>query len=663
MLRTKLRSICSPTLLSSINSRPHGSQALKKTPLQYVSFHQNNYPKFFSSKIALNDVNDFATSMRSHNIGQLNTNLVAEKITLCGWAERIRYGTVQVVFSKSELETNAENIWDVLSKLSEESVIQITGTVSGKNNKKPVTSNQSLIIDSLEIKGNHIVILNDAKALPFHPMSKNSLPKEPARLEYRHLDLRRSELQNNIFTRAKVVRTIRNYLDDKGFVDIETPLLFKSTPEGAREFLVPSRTAPGSCYALPQSPQQFKQLLMVSGFDRYYQISKCFRDEDLRADRQPEFTQVDIEMSFINSNDIQTMIEGLIKTVLKKVKNIDIKTPFKRLTFNEATSTYGSDKPDTRFDLKASNLIQQFDRNDATLDDCISEILIVKNNIHKLSKAEISETMSIINKSVENGESKLTSIHVIGKDFLPLKQNSVSFVYRLVEKKGKEYVANKIRDMGIDPGDIIFVSERLETITPANTTLGKARLFLGKKLVELGAIEYKSDYNFLWVEKFPLFTIEPDDIKKIKTTHHPFTAPDVSVAQERLLEACGNDPDKLSKLIGKHYDLVLNDIELGGGSIRIHNPELQSFILSNILKANTRSRLNHLIMALGHGAPPHGGIALGLDRLVALLCGANSLRDVIAFPKSSDGRDLMFKAPTAATPQELAEYHLKSIKS
>ncbi|OMJ18046.1 Aspartate-tRNA(Asp/Asn) ligase [Smittium culicis] len=367
---------------------------------------------------------------------------------------------------------------------------------------------------------------------------------------------------------------------------------------------------------------------MVSGFDRYYQIAKCFRDEDLRADRQPEFTQVDIEMSFVNPSDIQNIIEGLMAQIWKKIKNVNLKLPFKKITFNQATS-----------------MIAQLNDLNSSHPDHILEVLIVKKNTHSFNKSVLFKVFDIAKKSLESGESE--SIHIQVSE----------------EKYGDGIIENICEKLNLEKGDTLFVADRLKIITPANTTLGRVRAFLGSYLKEEGAIDYSKNDDFLWVEQFPLFTIEDDLASSVvKSTHHPFTSPDSRLNQTEILKMLSESKsiEDISEIMGMHYDLVLNGVELGGGSIRIHNSKLQSYIFSDILNISdrVRERLNHLVEALSHGSPPHGGIALGLDRLVAILVGANSLRDVIAFPKAADGRDLMLKSPAIASPDELLEYNL-----
>ncbi|KAJ2595252.1 aspartate--tRNA ligase msd1, partial [Coemansia sp. RSA 1722] len=583
-----------------------------------------------------------ATSMRTHTCGELGAENVDQEVSLCGWVQNIRvlsetlvfvqlrdaYGSMQLLAEQSRIPHFSEQKL-LLEKLSTDSLISVAGKV--------VRRPQEMVRDGaqtgqIELLVDKIQVLNHAQPLPFNPHVKSALPGEDTRLAHRYLDLRRPELQHNIRVRSKTTMAVRQFMDDNGFVDIETPMLFKSTPEGAREFLVPTRIDAGSCYALPQSPQQFKQMLMAAGFDRYYQIARCFRDEDLRADRQPEFTQIDVEMSFIKKKDIQDVMELLVQHIWKTVKNIHIQVPFPRMSFADATSKYGSDKPDTRFGLEITQV------PDLRVDDhTVAEVLVL-TTVHKInsdhdlsgtSKASLLSRWLSAPSQASNTDEKSLRL----KDFL----SSIS------AKKG----------------DLLFVSERSAYVTPANTTLGRIRTLMAQRLQSKGHLDIPSNkYNFLWIEDFPLFSREVDDANgRLSATHHPFTAP-----AEKDLPLLYTDP---AKVHGQHYDLVLNGIELGGGSIRVHDPEVQSYIFKEILKLppKIQSSFDHLVTALGHGCPPHGGIALGLDRLVAILTESPSLRDVIAFPKSSNGRDLFMHSPSMATSEQLSEYGLQVCSS
>ncbi|KAJ1846927.1 aspartate--tRNA ligase msd1, partial [Coemansia sp. RSA 2703] len=398
----------------------------------------------------------------------------------------------------------------------------------------------------------------------------------------------------------------------------------------------------------------FKQMLMAAGFDRYYQIARCFRDEDLRADRQPEFTQVDVEMSFIKKEDIQGVMERMIQHIWKTIKNVEIPVPFPRMSFAEATSRYGSDKPDTRFGLEIDQLPE------IALDQhTVAEVLVIPNGANIFSTKEIAPFVDLIRNSQSNGESKLTTVHKVNENGAS-GISKASLLSRYIAHSQETHQNQKQLDeifssVSANPGDLMFVSERSVYVTPANTTLGRIRTLAAKLLQEKGQLVIPANkYCFLWIEDFPLFMREVDDANgRLSATHHPFTAP-----VETDLPLLYGSPEKVH---GQHYDMVLNGVELGGGSIRVHDPAVQTYIFENILKLtpDVKASFDHLVTALGHGCPPHGGIALGLDRLVAILTDSPSLRDVIAFPKSANGRDLFMHSPSMATAAQLSEYGLK----
>ncbi|KAJ2784345.1 aspartate--tRNA ligase msd1 [Coemansia interrupta] len=618
----------------------------------------------------LNAVLYFAltTSMRTHTCGSLNAENVDQHVKLCGWVQNIRvlsdtlvfvqlrdsYGSMQLLAEQTKMPRFSEQK-ELLEQLNTDSLIEVAGTVVRRPEEMIKDRAQA---GEIELLVDEVKVLNHAELLPFNPHIKSKLPGEETRLAHRYLDLRRPELQNNIRVRSRTSMAIRQFMDDNGFVDIETPMLFKSTPEGAREFLVPTRVGAGHCYALPQSPQQFKQMLMAAGFDRYYQIARCFRDEDLRADRQPEFTQVDVEMSFIKKEDIQGVMERMIQHVWKRIKNMEIPVPFPRMSFAEATSRYGSDKPDTRFGLEIVQVPE------IALDQhTVAEVLVIPNGANVFSTKEMVPFVDLIRSSQSNNESRLTTVHKVndnGASGIGKASLLSRYLAHSQDTQPKQSHLKKIlNSVSANSGDLVFVSERSVYVTPANTTLGRIRTLAAKLLHERGQLDIPKDkYCFMWIEDFPLFTREVDDANgRLSATHHPFTAP-----VEKDLPLLYNSPEKVH---GQHYDLVLNGVELGGGSIRVHDPAVQTYIFENILKLTPeiKASFDHLVTALGHGCPPHGGIALGLDRLVAILTDSPSLRDVIAFPKSANGRDLFMHSPSVATAAQLSEYGLKVLET
>ncbi|PIA14941.1 aspartyl-tRNA synthetase [Coemansia reversa NRRL 1564] len=592
--------------------------------------------------------------MRSHTCGELGSQHVGQMVELCGWAQNVRvlsdtlvfvklrdaYGSVQLLTEHRRMPGFAEQKRQ-LELLSTDTLISVKGKVAMRPGD---TAKGKSSTRDIEILVERVQILNQAKPLPFNPHVKANMPNEEVRLAHRYLDLRRPELQRNIRVRSKATMAIRQFMDDHGFVDIETPLLFKSTPEGAREFLVPTRASPGACYALPQSPQQFKQILMAAGFDRYYQIARCFRDEDLRADRQPEFTQVDMEMSFVTKEDIQQVMERLIQHVWSTVKNIQIDAPFRRMSFAEATRRFGSDKPDTRFGLEIVQIPQLSSET-----NIVAEALLITGGANIFSAKELTPFLELLRSNW--GATGLTNITLLSRWLT----NNGSSAGQEPTDRLKEILAL----LSAKSGDLLFVSERLSHITPANTTLGRLRTLAAKLLQEKGELIIPEDrFEFLWIEDFPLFTCEADSLQsQLSATHHPFTAP---VSED--LPLLYSDP---AKVRGQHYDLVLNGVELGGGSMRVHDPDVQQYIFEKVLHLSPRVRdsFSHLVAALGHGCPPHGGIALGLDRLIAVLTNSLSLRDVIAFPKSADGRDLFMHSPASASTARLENYGLQVCKN
>jgi aspartyl-tRNA synthetase len=471
---------------------------------------------------------------------------------------------------------------------------------------------------------------------------------EDLRLEYRFLDLRRPRNIGLLKLRAKAARAIRAELDGQDFLEIETPTLFKSTPEGAREFLVPSRTNPGEFYALTQSPQQYKQMLMVAGVERYYQMARCYRDEDLRADRQPEFTQVDLEMSFIDREDMYKLIEGILKRTWKETLGVDIPTPFPRMSYQEAMDRFGIDKPDTRFAME----IQDF-------------TALFKNSAFKVFNGAANTPGSVVRAINAKGLADLTQGELTNLETIAKSQGAKGLAFIKVEGGewkspitkffSEEEKAALKAALKIEDGDIIFFAAA--PWEQASNVLGRIRLESAALLKAKGRLSLPTDqYNFLWVIEFPLMLWDEEE-KRYLSAHHPFTAP---VKEDEPLLA--TDP---AKVRGQHYDIVLNGVELGGGSIRIHNPAVQKRVFEDILKIPqdmVESRFGYMLKAFAYGAPPHGGIALGFDRVVAMLAGRSSIRDILAFPKNQNGRDLMADCPSPVTPKQLRDLRIRTVE-
>lgn len=582
---------------------------------------------------------------RTNTCGELRSSHLGQEVTLCGWIQYRRqntflvlrdcHGLVQILIPQDE---SAASVRRILCEAPVESVVRVSGTVISR---PPGQENPKMPTGEIEIKVKTAELLNACKKLPFE--IKDFVKKtEALRLQYRYLDLRSFQMQYNLRLRSKMVMKMREYLCNlHGFVDIETPTLFKRTPGGAKEFLVPSRE-PGKFYSLPQSPQQFKQLLMVGGLDRYFQVARCYRDEGSRPDRQPEFTQIDIEMSFVDQTGIQRLVEGLLQYSWPDDKDA-LLIPFPSMTFAEALATYGTDKPDTRFGMKIVDISDVFRNTELRfLQDALAKPqgTVKAIRVHEGAKYLRKEDVEYIRKA---------AAHHSGQEVLPLflnaKKNwSSPFAKFIVEEERLELT----RLMEIQEEDMVLLTagEHEE----ACSLMGKLRLECAD-LLELRGMVLRDPavFSFLWVVDFPLFLAKEEQPTELESAHHPFTAPHSS--DMHLLYT---EPEKVR---GQHYDLVLNGNEIGGGSVRIHDAQLQRYILETLLKEDVRL-LSHLLQALDHGAPPHGGIALGLDRLVCLVTGAPSIRDVIAFPKSYRGHDLMSNAPDYVSTEELKPYHI-----
>jgi aspartyl-tRNA synthetase len=590
---------------------------------------------------------------RTHHCNELRPAHIGRSATLSGWVHsrrdlgglifidiRDREGRTQTVFDPSDLP---KELFDRAAALRSECVVSVTGKVRPR---PPGSNNPKIPTGEIEIAATALEVLNMADVLPF-PVDDPEVAKsvnEELRLQYRYLDLRRPEMVRNLRLRSKVATATRVYFDEQGFLDVETPTLFKSTPEGAREFLVPSRMHPGKFYALPQSPQQFKQILMVGGVEKYFQMARCYRDEDLRADRQPEFTQIDLEMSFIEREDIYTLIEGLLRRIWKTALDRDIPTPFPRLSFQEALNRYGIDKPDTRYGLELTDFTEEF-RGSAfkIFSGAIAAGGVVKvlnaKGLADATQGQI-ETMTEYAKSL--GAKGLAYIKVE-------KGEWKSPIVRFFNDAEKAALTSKLK---IEEGDLIlFAADQWLT---ACEILGKIRGYCAEVLKSSGKLAIDPNrFDFLWVVDFPLLALDKEQ-NRWYSSHHPFTAP---VAED--IPLLSTDPKKVR---GQHYDIVVNGVELGGGSIRIHQPELQKLVFEQVLQIPpemVQARFGYMLEAFRYGAPPHGGIALGFDRLIAILCGTPSIRDVIAFPKTAKGADLMTDSPAGVEARQLRDLYLE----
>jgi len=553
---------------------------------------------------------------------------------------RDREGRTQTVFDPADLP---KEVFDTATKLHSESVIQITGKVR----MRPAgTENPKIPTGQVEVLVQELTVLNEAAPLPFQIDDPEAAARvnEETRLQYRYLDLRRPEMTRNLRLRSKAAITTRAYMDEQGFLEVETPTLFKSTPEGAREFLVPNRREPGTFYALPQSPQQFKQILMVSGVERYFQLARCYRDEDLRADRQPEFTQIDIEMSFIDREDIYALIEGLLKRVWKTALDIDVPTPFKRIPFEEAMNRWGIDKPDTRFGMGLVDFTEEFRSSSfKVFAGAIQHGGVVKAiNARGLASATQGQIETMTETAKSFGAKGLAYIKVENGEWK-------SPIVKFFTDAEKQALTTKLE---IQEGDLILFAA--DQWLNACEILGKIRLYCADVLKAQGKLTIDPNrFDFLWVVDFPLLSYDKEQ-SRWYSSHHPFTAPvadDIPLLKE--------DPKKVR---GQHYDIVVNGVELGGGSIRIHQPDVQKTIFEDILQIppdETQLRFGYMLEAFKYGAPPHGGIALGFDRLIAILCGTTSIRDVIAFPKTAKGTCLMTDSPAQVSPRQLRDLYLE----
>lgn len=578
--------------------------------------------------------------MRTHNNGELRISDVNKDVTLVGWVAkkrnlgglifidlRDRYGITQIVCRPENPN------YETLENVRNEYVIQITGTVIERESK-----NKNLPTGEIEVDVKSIKILSEAEQTPLI-IADETDALEDTRMKYRYLDLRRPVMQKKLILRHKIAKAVRNYFDSLDFVEIETPIFGRSTPEGARDYLVPSRVHPGKFYALPQSPQIYKQLLMISGFERYYQIAKCFRDEDLRADRQMEFTQIDVEMSFIDEEDIYNVMENMVKQVMKEVKGIDIKLPLPRYKFEDAMNIFGSDKPDTRFELHLndiSEIVKDLDFavfKDNLAGGGIIKAINAKNAADKYSRKEIDRLTNEAKKYKAKG-------------LAWLKSNDGEFSGSIVKFLTDEVKEKLISKLEIENNDLILIISDKAKV--ANIALGHIRNILGR---ELDLID-NTKFNYLWITDYPSFEYD-EEVGGYVALHHPFTAP-----KDEFKDKLLTNPELC---YSKCYDLVLNGFELGSGSIRIHEQKVQEdmFKALGLSDADIKEKFGFFIEALKYGTPPHGGIALGLDRLAMILTDSRSLRDVIAFPKSASAIDPMSEAPSYVTEEQLAELKIE----
>jgi aspartyl-tRNA synthetase len=586
--------------------------------------------------------------MRTHYCGQLNTNHLGKTVTLCGWAHRRRdhggvifidlrdrEGLAQVVCNPEPAE-----MFKLAESVRNEYVLRITGKVR----RRPEGSdNPSLASGEIEVVCQEIEVLNVSVTPPFQLDDENL--SEQVRLTHRVIDLRRPQMQKNMMLRYKTARAFRRFLDDRGFIDIETPMLTKSTPEGARDYLVPSRVHAGEFFALPQSPQLFKQMLMVAGFDRYYQLTKCFRDEDLRADRQPEFTQVDIETSFMSENQIMELTEEMIRTVFKEVMEVQLPNPFPRMTYQEAMARFGSDKPDMRVTLEITDV------TDAVKDVSFKVFATVANQPDGRVAALRIPNGAALTRSEIDEYTKFVGIYG-AKGLAYIKVNDVSQLNEtglqspIVKNLSESALQTIMQRTGAANGDLIFFGADKEKVV--NDALGALRNKVGHEKGHVSGEAWKP----LWVVDFPMFEYDEDG-KRWNACHHPFTAP-----KDEHLQFLETDP---GRCLAKAYDLALNGWEIGGGSVRIHKEEVQSqvFRALNIDAEEARLKFGFLLDALQYGAPPHGGLAFGLDRIVTMMTGSESIRDVIAFPKTQRAQCLLTQAPSAVDEKQLRELHIR----
>ncbi|MCF8380329.1 MAG: aspartate--tRNA ligase [Bacteroidales bacterium] len=576
---------------------------------------------------------------RTHTCGELKLENSKEKVVLSGWVKKVRefggmtfidlrdrYGITQLVFN---MEVN-EELCKAAMELGREYVIQVSGAVEERSNK-----NLNIPTGEIEIIVESLKVLNKSEVPPF-TIENQSDGGDDIRMKYRYLDLRRDVVRKNLELRHKMAQAIRSYLSSEGFLEVETPVLIKSTPEGARDFVVPSRMNPHQFYALPQSPQTFKQLLMVAGFDKYFQIVKCFRDEDLRADRQPEFTQIDCEMSFVERDDVLAAFEGLTKQLFREVQNVEFDYDFPKMPFTEAMESYGSDKPDIRFEMKIKELT----------DIAKNKGFVVFDNADFVGAIKAKGCAEYTRKQLDELTEWVQRPQIGAKGLIYVKYNADGSFKSSVDKFfGADDLKIWAGLLEAKPGDLLFVMAGKRN--PTLTQLGTLRLEMAERL----GLKDKNTYKPLWVVDFPLLDWD-EDTKRFHAMHHPFTSP-----VDEDIALLGTDPGKVR---AKAYDLVINGVELGGGSIRIHDENLQKLMFKQLgfTEEDAKNQFGFLMNAFKYGAPPHGGIAFGFDRWVSMFAGLDSIRDVIAFPKNNSGRDVMIDTPSLISSEQLDELSL-----
>ena len=585
---------------------------------------------------------------RTHNLAELREKNIGETVTLSGWVDtkrnvstsltfidlRDREGKTQIVFNNELL---SEKVLEEVQKLKSESVIRVVGEVKERSNKNP-----NIPTGDIEVFAKEIEILNACDTLPFQISGIDDNLSENMRLTYRYLDIRRNKMINNLKMRHRMIMSIRNYMDQAGFLDVDTPILTKSTPEGARDFLVPSRTNPGTFYALPQSPQLFKQLLMIGGVEKYFQIAKCFRDEDLRADRQPEFTQLDIEMSFVEKEDVMNEIEGLAKYVFKNVTGEEANYTFQRMPYAEAMDRFGSDKPDLRFAVELKDLSDivknsSFNAFSSTVQNGgLVKAIVAPSANEKFSRKIISEYEEYVK----------TYFGAKGLAYIKLGADGISSP--IAKFLSEDEMKAIIKKTEAKTGDVIFIVADKKKVVAA--ALGALRLKIGKDLDLIN----KDDFKFLWVVDFPMFDYDEEE-QRYKAEHHPFT----SIKAEDLDKFLAGQTEDIRT---NTYDLVLNGSEIGGGSIRIFNPKIQSMVFDRLglSQEEAKAKFGFFLDAFKYGAPPHGGLAFGIDRWLMVMLKEESIRDVIPFPKTNKGQCLMTEAPNTVDDKQLEELFIKS---